>query len=333
MVNIKKTGYRLVKSIARDNEAVEDFFRRNYRQVRRTIDVNIGRKRVEKKSFVLWSKKPYTQSVGVYMKGGCDLGNVWKAIPYIHPRITGSWGVYQEGRAGGARSDVILQSLQQWDAEQIGPATEEFHLSADYFKPRLFEPTFTIPGIDGDEQFPKSVIVLSIGPDVARNIYQHRKHGFLVDPGAWWLEKSMEQVLDNLDAIKWFRKNFIGRGRMKIGTFYDNYRKLIPALKEKTGAPVIVLNTFELAPGSKVHNYQFDKNSEEKRRREFNLALYDLAQELDFNIVDVDRIVKTHGVSEAQLDFMHFAPAIRPLIGQEVFRIIWDLIPQPVPFD
>jgi hypothetical protein len=188
----------------------------------------------------------------------------------------------------------------------------------------LFTKTFTVPKADGPLSFDKNVVVISLAADVIRTIYRHREHGILVDPGGFWLNRSLELVLKDLSALSWFRDHFQSIGTMDLANFVANFAAIIRRLKDHLGAHVLVFNTLTVDPGGLIHNYQFVKNSHAKRRREFNLALVELSRQLDFSIVDVDRAVKRAGI-RTQLDFGHAPPAVEPFIAQEAFRVMREL--------
>jgi hypothetical protein len=57
------------------------------------------------------------------------------------------------------------------------------------------------------------------------------------------------------------------------------------------------------------------------RRRSFAIALAEMSRELDFDVVDVDRILKLYGV-EGQVDFAHFIEEKYEHIAAEVYRIL-----------
>jgi hypothetical protein len=65
------------------------------------------------------------------------------------------------------------------------------------------------------------------------------------------------------------------------------------------------------------------KNFHPLRRRAFVVALAELSRQLDFSIVDVDRIVKRFGV-RAQVDFAQMSPHLNLLVAREVVRILHD---------
>jgi hypothetical protein len=173
------------------------------------------------------------------------------------------------------------------------------------------------------EEFPKSVVVLSIGPDFARTLYRHREHGFLIDPGGWWLNQSMAGVLKDMSSVMWFNKTFAKVGRITVEESMANFTRIIELIRERTGAYVMVFNLLGVEPGDLTHNFQHVKNSNMMRRRAFNLALYDLSQQLDFSVVDIDRLLKRNGVEE-QVDFAHWPLERFGPVAQEMFRIMRD---------
>jgi hypothetical protein len=217
-----------------------------------------------------------------------------------------------------------LQTLQNLPPEWTAEAIEKLHLGNDYFQPRLFENTLVVPGHEDLGEFPKTVVIISIGSDSGgRRLYRHREHGFLVDPGGGWL-KSLDSTLNDLTAVTWFRKYFESVGLISLDAFVENFTKVIQTLRAKTTKHVLVFNTLTLEPGSTAHNYQFVKHSDTMRWRRFNLALTELSRQLDFPIVDLDRIVRRYGM-RGQRSAAHFPPQVDLLIAREAFRIINEL--------
>lgn len=272
---------------------------------------------------VMWSDSIRDEHrIGVYAKGGCDLPALFSVAPQFRASLKGLCGMFVEpGGISSSRSDILLQTLEQHPDESTREIVEKLSLPRRYFEPALFEPTFTIPAYSELGPFPKSAVILSMGPDVVRTVYRHRESGLLVDPGGWWLNQDMESVLANLDKVNWFRKNFEDIGRIEIDDFYSNYVKIIKALKERTTENILVLNMLDVEPGDPTHTYQLVWNPASKRRREFNLALMDLSRELGFAIVDSDKILKENGV-ESQVDFAHYTNAAFGPLGTEIHRIL-----------
>jgi hypothetical protein len=182
-----------------------------------------------------------------------------------------------------------------------------------------------VPGPDGDELFNKDVIIISAGPDTVRSLYRHKEHGFLVDPGGYWLNRSMDEVLADMSSAIWFKKNFINEGKINVETFSNNIAQIVTLLRQRTDAIILILNVLTVEPGNRTHNYQLVANAHEIRRREFCLALNELSCEHDFYVVDVDRALKRAGLRDTQMDFAHYPDEVYPYIGQEVFRILDDL--------
>jgi hypothetical protein len=229
-----------------------------------------------------------------------------------------------EGDAADSRADILLQTLQPHPRELVEAITQKLALPADYFEPGLFEKTFSIPGTDGPEEFPKTVYCLSIGPDLMRTVYRHRENGLLVDPGGAWLNQSLELTLQDLSVATWFRQNFVSIGRTSVDSFMESFAQVVRLVKQRTGAHVIVFNSLTVDPGSTLHNYQLVKNCHAIRRRQFHLAVVDLSRQLDVSVIDLDRVLKRAGV-RMHVDFGHAPPVFNPLIAQEVVRMIRDL--------
>jgi hypothetical protein len=260
--------------------------------------------------------------VGVYARGGCHLSAVFCAAPLIQQGLKGTCCVHHDGDGPRCRSDMELQTLRELPREWVSPVTERLRLGDDYFKPRLFSEDFEVPGPDGPERFPKTVVVLHIGMDATRTLYRHRQHGFLVDPGGAWLQ-SVEAALGDLETVAWFRRHFESVGMIGLDGFRENYTKIVTLLRARSGSQVLVFNTLTVEPGNLTHNYQAVKYPHARRLREFNVALWELSRELNFAVVDVDRILKRAG-TRSQTEFAHFLPQHNLLIGQEVFRILQE---------
>jgi hypothetical protein len=225
---------------------------------------------------------------------------------------------------GRGRSDQELQTLRPLPAELVQPVMEKFRLHEDYFRPTLFQKTFAVPGPDGPEEFPKRLLVLSGGADIGgRKLYRHRKHGYVVDPGGAWL-RSMNQTLEDLASVQWFRQEFEAIGLISVEEFANNFTRIIQTLRQEVGAPIMVVNIPTLEMERPTHNYQFEQNIDSMRRLEFNIALLELSRQLDFAVVDADRIVRRAG-SRGQISIAHYTPKVNLLIAREMFRIMKGL--------
>jgi hypothetical protein len=262
---------------------------------------------------------------GILLRGGCDMPSAFTAAPLIAQDMQGTVAIFRQiGGTGGHRSDQILQTLEDLDSDTVRETQEKLKLNAHYFTPTFFEPTFRVPNLPQAGEFPKNVIVLGIASDEVRQVYRHREHGFVVDPGGWWLNQDLNNVLDDLSAVEWFRKTFKRAGRMSLDDFRKNNARLVAETRERVGADIVYYNTMVVDPANPTHNYQLVKAAHNVRRREFTIALAELSQDLGFSIVDVDRILKIAGAEE-QVDFAHFPVDRMMPIGAELHRILRSL--------
>src|SRR5205807_8442856 len=107
-----------------------------------------------------------------------------------------------------------------------------------------------------------------------------------------------EAILGDLPSLNWFRENFESVGRVRVEHFAENFRRLIPLVRARTGARVIVFNHLTIIPGDLTHNYQSGQAPQQMRWEEFGVARADLSRELDFSVVDMDRILKGAGTGQ-----------------------------------
>lgn len=259
---------------------------------------------------------------GIVLKGGCDMPAVFTMAPLVREGIEGTLAIARIGGGTGShRSDQMLQTLDDLPVEAIAETERMLKMSPDSFRPTFFEPTFRIEGLPQAGEFTKNVVVLSIASDETRQMYRHREHGFLADPGGWWLNQDLDRVLDDLTAVEWFRKNFKRVGRMTVDEFRKNNARLVGEVRDRLGAEIVYFNTMVVDPGNPTHNYQLVKTAHSVRRREFTIALAELSKDMDVPIVDIDRLLKTAGVDE-QVDFAHFPVDRMAPIGAEVHRVL-----------
>lgn len=261
--------------------------------------------------------------LGIYGYAGCDVWSITDAGPRLRELTGATGGIFAEGRADFTRSDLILQGYDGVDPDQIGEVMERLNGKPIMMAPELFKRQFTIPEFPQAGVFDKDVVVMSISSDLARVIYRHRKHGFIIDPGGFWLAAGVEETLNDLDTVKWFSSEFEKLGRLAVEESMANFRRLIPLVRETTGAHVVMFNSLTVDPGRRVMDYQLSHSPHRTRRRQFASALVDLARELDFSIVDVDRVVKGVGV-EGLGDFVKLTPKHKKAVGEELVRVLVD---------
>ncbi len=325
-----KVAMRAVRSVFGRNSAVEKWARDRYlggakNEVR--IDKGDGWVQMNGSSFVIVSESPDLPEPrrGILLRGGCDLPSTYTSAPLMRSGIKGTVAIYRQlGGTGSHRSDQLLQTLDNIDMANVADAMEKLQLRAPYFQPIMFEPDFEIRKHPQAGRFPTSVVVMSISQDEVRQLYRHKEHGYVVDPGGWWLNQDLERVLDDLSAVEWVRNHFTKIGRLRIEQSMANNTRLIGEVRQRTGAEVVFYNTMVIDPASTVHNYQWMNAAHASRRREFAIALAELSARLAFPVVDVDRLLKSEGVKE-QVDFAHFPVERMQPIGAEFHRIIKEL--------
>ena len=100
-----------------------------------------------------------------------------------------------------------------------------------------------------------------------------------------------------------------------------NYELLLTTLRQRIGAFVVMFNVLTVDPGLNALDYKFSNSPNRTRRREFVLALNDLARRLEFPVIDVDRLAKQEGIS-GQADFVHFTPEQRHVMADEFVDVL-----------
>lgn len=268
-------------------------------------------------------RKGSPQKFGVYGLGGCDILSIVGAGPTLADRVDGSFCIGSFGAADRTRSDTLLQTLDPPSPELTREVSDRLGLVNSYFTPTLFEPDFQIPNQIGTGRFPKSVVVLSTSADSSRTLYRHRDHGFLVDPGGWWLTTDMGDVLADRSAVKWFASNFVKARRIEVDESMDNFAQIIAELRARMGAFVVMMNVLTVDPGSSSLDYKHANSPNRVRRREFGLAATELAASMNVPLLDVDRMTKQVGIS-GQADFVHYTPEQNELISLEFANLLID---------
>jgi hypothetical protein len=300
----------------------KSFIKRQLKGVKAQLD-----KRYQSHNAVMfWNGSRKSKRIGIYLRGGCDLGAIFACEPFISEVLNGTCAIMRSGfGAASTRTDILLQTAQNLPQDVLDPVIENLRLNPNYFKPHLFKEKFMIQGPTGPERFPKDVVILSLGPDLVRNAYRHREEGFVVDPGGWWLNQNMGNVLEDLTAVTWFNKTFRKIGQISAEESRKNFTELITKIRKETGCKnFIVLNMLSLEPGDQTYNYQFVRNSQIIRRKVFDIMLWDLSRELDFSVVDIDKILKRIGVKE-QVDFAHWPIDRFEPVAREVFRVMQEM--------
>jgi len=159
--------------------------------------------------------------------------------------------------------------------------------------------------------------VLSIQPDIATQLWRHRRDGFLFLANEWgsW----------SADDRRWLHAEFERAGAIDVDASMRNHEAIVARLREASGAPVLVYNVSSVVPGDTVHSHQGLGETLATRIRRFNVALADLSARTGVSIVDVDAIVARAGADRLKLDAFHLNAEGCERVAQEVVRILEDL--------
>ncbi|MGA9596522.1 MAG: SGNH/GDSL hydrolase family protein [Acidimicrobiia bacterium] len=326
-----KLGHRALRSVAGEDSKVERFLKRRYmKQARGRVATESGPGWVQKagNGFVLIGENEAFDGPrrGVALRGGCDLPSVFTGAPLMREGIKGSLAISRErgGGVGAYATSQVVQTLGNIPRDAIEELCRRLKIRPEQFKPTFFGSSLQYPLEKRYGEFPRNVVVMSGGTDVIRTLYRNKKHGFVVDPGGWWLNQNLNEVLGDLDNVQWFRKEYEKVGRISIDDYMANVRTIVKELRARAHAEPVVYTTLVVDPQDLTHNYQLVKQANVTRRREFHIALLELSKQLDFHVVDVDRILKQAGVDE-QVDFAHFTAEGMQPVGAEFARILREL--------
>jgi len=313
--SLKRRTLKLVRKTFGDRSALE----LGGRSLRNVVKFRTGSP-IERRDFYA-VRNGSGERFGVFGIGGCDVTAITGAGPLLSRAHRGTLCVGSFAKADHVRSDLLVQTLDPPDPAVTREVVEKLGLIDHYFSPALFDPTFRVPDQQGLGEFPKNVVVLSISADTARTVYRHREHGFLVDPGGWWLTTDMATVLDDLSVTKWFAKNFVTARRISLEDSMANFERIITEVRKRTGAFVVLMNVLTVDPGSSSLDYMHANSPHRVRRREFHLAVAELAARTNVALLDVDRIAKETGISR-QADFVHYTPDQKRRMSEQLARLL-----------
>ncbi len=289
------------------------------RRVRNTVRMQRGRPIQRTNVFV--GNVRAKRKVGIYGFGGCDLTFLTGVGQLLQPRLDASLCIQRASAVHGARSDFVLQALDRVDGPVLDEVVDKLDLDPAAFTSTLFEPRFAVPDHNRLGTYPKDIVVLSVAADLSRTLYRHRTDGLLVDPGGWWLNADMTQVLGDLDRVKWFSATFKKLGKVSLDGYLDNLTRIVAELRSRTGAVVVVCNTLVVDPGAAAVDYQFANSPATVRRRQFAIGLRQTADAAGFLVLDVDRVTKATGIS-GQADFVHYTPDQKQALRREFMRLV-----------
>ena len=310
------------RKLVRNVLAPDSLPRRLWRRYKPAETTRLDNATIRRSGFdVLVDVAGSTETRGVYLYGGCDAERLLDMGEWTAPRLTQSLAVTYEGHVASSRPDILLQKLQGVPIDDTAEVVERLSLDKHYFEPNYFAPTFDVGSLSS-QPVRKHAIVTNIAAAVTRTLYRHKEHGFLIDPGGWWLAQSAEGVVPDRDTLKWFRKNFKSIGRLSVDEWETQFRAVHAETIKRTEAKVLALNLLTVEPQDPTHIYSGRTTPETVRRREFAIRLFQVAEELGICVVDADRLLKESGVKGA-VDFAHMPrEQLTPLMHESANLLI-----------
>jgi hypothetical protein len=159
------------------------------------------------------------------------------------------------------------------------------------------------------------VVVLSLQPEVMNRLARDRTdHHLLYPEGAGtWSEDDRTWFTARYDAVGLLSPE---QSMANLKLVFERLRGQVPHMLVYTLSPFI--------PGERLHSLAGMAETLAWRIRRFNLALIDLARELDFSIVDVETILARHGAERLKIDGIHITAEACRLIAEEVVFILGE---------
>ena len=163
---------------------------------------------------------------------------------------------------------------------------------------------------------PADAVIFSLQSAVLSSLVRHRRDGWLLLPDAF----------DTWDTASrsWLESECENAGPAPIEPTLRRLERLIGAVQERLGAPVLVYNLSPVIPGERTHCWVGAEDALGLRVRRFNLGLLELSTRHDFSIVDVERIAACAGAERLKIDMVHLTPEGLRLVAEEVVRILED---------
>jgi hypothetical protein len=160
-------------------------------------------------------------------------------------------------------------------------------------------------------------IILSIQPDILNTLIRHKRDAYLLYPGPVmhcspadreWLINALERVPP-----------------LDVERSMTNLAEIIKRCRQRSDVPILLYNVSSVVIGDCVHCFGGLDETLSTRIKRFNLGLIDLSQATGVSVVDVDRIVASHGANRLKIDTLHLNAEGCRLVAEEVVRILADL--------
>ncbi len=161
---------------------------------------------------------------------------------------------------------------------------------------------------------PADVVVFSLQSAVLSALVRHRQDGWLFMPDDFDSWDSQSRA--------WLERECENAGPAPLEATLARLDRLIEAVREQLGAPVLVYNLSPVIPGERTHSWLGAEDAVSLRVQRFNVGLMELATRQDFSIVDVDRLMACAGAERLKVDMVHLKTEGLRLVAEEVVRIL-----------
>jgi lysophospholipase L1-like esterase len=106
----------------------------------------------------------------------------------------------------------------------------------------------------------------------------------------------------------------------------NNFERIVTRIRERSAAPILVLNLSAVVPGDTVHCHLGLPETLATRIRRFDLGLAELSQRTGISVIDVDAVLARSGAMRAKLDALHFTADGCRAVAEEIVRVLDDLV-------
>lgn len=174
-------------------------------------------------------------------------------------------------------------------------------------------------GLFAPQAEPWDIVVLSIRSDLITSLWQHRQAGYWVAPPADWRQRwtPAQQA--------WFEQSFEACGQLPTPQVSAALRQLIPAIKERVGAHVIVFTVSSYDPDDAVHAYAGRAETPVERIHRLNLTLIQLSTHEGISLIDVDRIIAELGGAAHVPQRLVYSDEALTALRHEFQRVLADI--------
>jgi hypothetical protein len=260
------------------------------------------------------------ERLGIYINGNDDITDSVLSVSeggrkidrglrdWLQEQYNGAFDVELVHEPSG-RSDLLLQQLEMESLPRdLAEQGFDDHLIATQFRSRLWQSQGEI-----------DVVVFSIQPEVAHNLWRHREQGYLFYPPPRWEEEWTPFQKG------WLQEQFSPLGLLGVEQFKEIFGRLIREVKGRLGSHIIAYGASSFDPDHHTHNYHGLEDPPALRIDKFNLALMQLSASEGVSIIDVDRIIALLGGARHVNKLFDYSGVACEAVGQEFLRVLADI--------